>query len=120
MTTAVQVGFFCYARGIDAAMAACAAVVPHYDTVGPDMVVLACSGVNSKAQLLMQSTTASRSGLSPPTVTVVPIDPVFLDCTQGDIFSAGISILIAVIAILIPVFAINKIRKMLRWGRGEL
>ena len=89
MTTSVQVGFFCYQPGAAASTAACAAVVPRFDTVGNDVVYLACSGIDSSNKLLMQTTTARRDGLTPPIISTVAISPLFSDCMWTESIAAG-------------------------------
>lgn len=120
MTTSVQVGFFCYQPGAAASTAACAAVVPRFDTVGNDVVYLACSGIDSSNKLLMQTTTARRDGLTPPIISTVAISPLFSDCMWTESIAAGETLLSAVILVFVPIWTISKIIKILKWGRGEV
>lgn len=120
--SSVQVGEFCYGTPEAAAVAACASYPMRFGSSNTGVTSVECSGVTTDNLLIIksgyQSLPCNGPGCTWSYVTAT-VSPTYYPCWYGDMVSAGLLIVGAVILAWAPAYGLYRIHKLFKSGRGE-
>lgn len=114
-----QVGMWCYATPADAAAAACAGVVPSSSVSGASVVTLSCAGATPSGAMRMQASVAPVDGSASAVVSTVEAPVEFQPCKQSEWWDGAETVVVAAVAVLVPIWTYRQISRLLRWSRGD-